>query len=76
MPLSAQQAPALPPKIAVLEGEGAVNSIRQGTIQDLLVRVTDQENRPLAGASLTFILPASGRFSWSVTRTSRSCIVP
>jgi hypothetical protein len=46
--------------ILVLEGEGAVNSIRQGTAQELLVQVTDQDNRPLAGASVTFILPASG----------------
>jgi hypothetical protein len=44
----------------VLEGKGGVNSIRQGSAQELAVQVTDQENRPLAGASVTFVLPATG----------------
>jgi hypothetical protein len=55
-----QQTPALAPKIVVLEGEGGVNSIRQATARELLVQVTDQDNRPLARASVTFMLPASG----------------
>jgi hypothetical protein len=44
----------------VLEGEGGVNSIRQGSAQEMVVQVTDQEDRPLAGASVTFVLPATG----------------
>ena len=55
-----QQTPPLAPKIVVLEGEGGVNSIRQGGARELVVQVTGQDNRPLAGASVTFVLPASG----------------
>jgi hypothetical protein len=60
VPAGGQPAPGPPPKIAVLEGEGGVNSIRQGSAHELAVQVTDQENRPLAGASVTFVLPATG----------------
>ena len=57
---SGQQTPALAPKIVVLEGEGGVNSIRLGASRELVVQVVGQDNQPLAGASVTFVLPASG----------------
>jgi hypothetical protein len=53
-------------KILVLEGEGAINNIRQRTARDPIVEVQDENNRPVAGAVVTFLLPdrgASGTFA-------------
>lgn len=55
------QAP-LPEKlnIVVLEGEGAVNNIRQRTAREPIVQVEDQNRRPIAGATVVFTLPTAG----------------
>ena len=53
-------------KILVLEGEGAINNIRQRTARDPIVEIQDENNRPVAGAVVTFLLPdrgASGTFA-------------
>ncbi len=53
-------------KILVLQGEGAINNIRQRTARDPIVEVQDENNRPVAGAVVTFLLPdrgASGTFA-------------
>jgi hypothetical protein len=53
-------------KILVLEGEGAINNIRQRTARDPIVEVQDENNKPVAGAVVTFLLPdrgASGTFA-------------
>lgn len=53
-------------KILVLEGQGAINNIRQRTARDPIVEVQDENNRPVAGAVVTFLLPdrgASGTFA-------------
>ena len=47
-------------KIVVLEGEGAVNNIRQRTAREPVVEIRDENDRPVAGARVTFILPESG----------------
>jgi hypothetical protein len=66
-PLSAAQAPeASRLKILILEGEGAINNIRQRTARDPIVEVQDENNKPVAGAVVTFLLPdrgASGTFA-------------
>jgi len=46
--------------IRVTEGENAINSIRMHRGHDPVVQVLDQSGEPLAGASVTFLLPASG----------------
>jgi hypothetical protein len=82
--LGAQQ-PTAPPagapgpktlQIAVLQGEGARNSILAGTSTPPLVEVRDQSGKPVAGAEVTFRLPASGPsgvFSeWMRTETVRT----
>jgi hypothetical protein len=53
-------------KILVLEGEGAINNIRQRTARDPIIEVQDENNKPVAGAVVTFLLPdrgASGTFA-------------
>lgn len=77
--LGAQQPTAPGPttlQIAVLQGEGARNSILAGTSTPPLVEVRDQSGKPVAGAEVTFRLPASGPsgvFSeWMRTETVRT----
>lgn len=46
--------------IRVLEGDGAINSIRLHRAHDPVVQVLDRTGAPVAGATVTFLLPASG----------------
>ena len=55
----AQQAPQKL-NIVILEGEGAINNIRQRTAREPIVQVQDENNRPVAGATVIFLLPDSG----------------
>ena|SRR5215472_6759361 len=60
-----QRAGAAPPlqngaSIQVLEGDGAINSIRLHRGHEPKVRVADHEGRPISGAAVTFVLPATG----------------
>lgn len=56
--LAAAQEPAL--RIRVLEGDGAINSIRFHRAKDPVVQVTDSSGEPIAGAIVTFLLPGTG----------------
>lgn len=59
-----QVAPML--NLVVVEGEGAINNIRQRTAREPIVQVQDENHRPVAGAIVTFTLPgrgASGTFA-------------
>jgi len=47
-------------KIVVVEGEGAINNISEGRARDPVVRVTNDDNRPVVGAAVTFLLPELG----------------
>lgn len=47
-------------KIVVLEGQGAINNIRQSTAKPPAVRVEDSAGRPVPGARVTFVLPDIG----------------
>src|SRR5262245_8812812 len=51
-----------PPKlrIVIVEGQGATNNIRQRTAREPVVEVVDENNRPVSGASVTFLLPDKG----------------
>ncbi len=47
-------------KIVVLEGQGAINNIRQSSAKAPVVRVEDSAARPVEGARVTFVLPEIG----------------
>lgn len=46
--------------IVVVKGEGAINNIKQRTAREVVVQVEDQNRKPVAGASVAFLLPNSG----------------
>jgi hypothetical protein len=46
--------------IVIVEGAGAINNIRQRTAREPIVQVEDENNRPVAGATVIFLLPESG----------------
>jgi hypothetical protein len=46
--------------VVVLEGEGAINNVRSPRAKEPIVRVEDANNRGVAGAVVTFLLPANG----------------
>jgi len=63
-PSWAQQA-ATGLSITIVEGEGAINNIRQRVNREPIVQVEDQNHKPIAGAVVIFFLPdqgASGTF--------------
>jgi hypothetical protein len=47
-------------KITIVEGDGAINNITEGRARDPVVRITDDDNKPLAGVAVTFLLPDLG----------------
>jgi hypothetical protein len=55
---SGQVAPML--NLVVIEGDGAVNNIRQRTAREPVVQVEDENHRPVAGAIVVFTLPTHG----------------
>lgn len=58
-PAFAQDAPGHI-EIVVVEGEGAASGLRQRASHDPLVRIEDDDHRPVAGAVVVFALPVSG----------------
>jgi hypothetical protein len=65
--LLANLAPARPleqdaPKliINIVEGEGALNNIKQRVNREPIVQVEDENHKPIAGAAVVFFLPTSG----------------
>jgi hypothetical protein len=46
--------------VVVLEGDGAINNIRLPRAKGPIIRVEDANNQGVAGAIVTFLLPASG----------------
>jgi hypothetical protein len=58
IPATAQVAPML--NLVVVEGEGAVNNIRQRTAREPIVQVQDENHKPVAGAIVVFTLPSNG----------------
>jgi hypothetical protein len=52
--------------LVIVEGEGAINNIRQRTAREPIVEVQDDNHRPVAGVVVVFTLPnqgAGGEFS-------------
>jgi hypothetical protein len=61
LPLAAQQQDAPAPfRITVLEGQGAINNIRDTVNRAISVQVEDENRTPLSGVSVTFFLPSDG----------------
>lgn len=58
LPPAGAQAPML--NILVVEGEGAINNIRQRTAREPIVQVEDENHKPVAGAVVVFTLPTQG----------------
>lgn len=56
------QDPPAPKKLqlVIIEGDGAVNNIRQRVAREPIVEVRDENNKPLAGAAVVFTLPGNG----------------
>ncbi len=54
----AQDAPRL--NLVVVEGDGAINNIRQRTAREPIVQVEDENHKPIAGAAVVFTLPSQG----------------
>jgi len=46
--------------IVIVEGDGAINNIRQRTAREPIVQVEDQNHKPVAGAAVVFLLPDQG----------------
>jgi hypothetical protein len=61
-PMAGAQEAAPAPKlvISILDGEGALNDIRQRTAREPIVEVQDENHKPVAGAAVLFSLPSSG----------------
>lgn len=62
--LMAQDPPANPgtPKlnIVLISGDSAINNIKSRTARETIVEVRDENNKPIAGAAVVFLLPDSG----------------
>jgi hypothetical protein len=46
--------------IVVVEGEGAINPVRQRVARDPSIRVEDEHRKPVAGVAVVFTLPTEG----------------
>ncbi len=46
--------------IVIVEGEGAINNVRQRTAREPIVQVEDENRRPVSGALVIFTLPENG----------------
>jgi hypothetical protein len=46
--------------IVIVEGEGALNSVRQRVAREPVVQVEDENHKPIAGVAITFLLPNQG----------------
>jgi len=65
--------------LVIIEGEGAINNIRQRTAREPIVQVEDENHKPVAGAAVLFLLPehgaggtfADGSHSLSVTTNAQ-----
>ncbi len=66
VPAGQQPPPPSGLRIVILDGEGAINNIKQRTAREPIVQIQDENDRPVAGAVVVFTLPdrgASGTFA-------------
>jgi hypothetical protein len=65
-PVAIGQEPVHKLNLVIVEGDGAINNIRQRTAREPIVQVEDENHKPVAGAAVIFLLPqhgAGGTFS-------------
>jgi hypothetical protein len=60
LPVARAQEPAHKLNLVIVEGEGAINNIRQRTAREPIVQVEDENHKPVAGAAVVFLLPEHG----------------
>ena len=72
VPAFGQAPPVL--NIVIVEGEGAINNVKQRVNRDPIVQVEDENHRPIAGAAVVFFLPDQGP-SGSFVNGSRTLTV-
>jgi hypothetical protein len=63
VPVQAQDVPAGGAgkiQIVIIEGDGAINNVRQRVAREPIIQVEDENRRPVAGAAVTFLLPNQG----------------
>jgi hypothetical protein len=63
---AAAQAPEGQLNLVIVDGDGAINNIKQRTAREPIVQVEDENHKPVAGAVVVFLLPdqgASGAFA-------------
>ena len=58
LPASAQNPASL--QIVIVEGEGAINNVKQRVNREPIVQVEDENHKPVAGAAIIFFLPNDG----------------
>jgi hypothetical protein len=46
--------------IVIVEGDGAINNVKQRTSRETIVEVQDENHKPIAGAAVVFLLPGDG----------------
>lgn len=56
----AAQAPPPTLNLVIVEGEGAINNIKQRVNREPIVQVEDENHKPIAGAAVVFFLPSQG----------------
>jgi hypothetical protein len=59
-PGASAQAPVAKLNLVIVEGDGAINNIRQRTAREPVVEVQDENHRPVAGALILFETPLRG----------------
>jgi hypothetical protein len=59
-PVAMAQAAGAQLNLVIVEGDGAINNIRQRTAREPIVQVEDENHRPVAGAVVAFTLPSQG----------------
>jgi hypothetical protein len=65
-PFQEEGSPPTSLKIVIVEGDGAINNVKERTAREVIVEVQDENNKPVGGASVVFLLPnggASGSFA-------------
>ena len=58
LPAFAQNPASL--QIVIVEGEGAINNVKQRVNREPIVQVEDENHKPIAGAAVIFFLPNNG----------------
>jgi hypothetical protein len=51
---------ARPLKVVIVQGQGVTNNVGNGSLQTLEVQIRDDNDKPVSGANVTFLLPERG----------------